>query len=125
TTRGSSVSAQVYFSQTHEGLLIIPGGEVKVDLGPQGELLGLYSSYAMNVVIVNEIRLDSEQAKAKVISFFQDPKLESLYIDGGARMIWVQGHEGRYVYQFSVRGQEIIVDAQTGKILSSRNRRQN
>jgi len=64
--RSGSISAQVYFNETHDGVQLAPVGGVKVDLGSRGELLGLYSEYASHVDITNQVTLDPEEARQKV-----------------------------------------------------------
>jgi hypothetical protein len=122
--RGSKISAQVFFNQTHEGIIVVPFGNVKVDLGAKGELIGLYSSYSTDIQIVNQVRMDSEEAQLKVVEAFQDPNNTSLHVDGGGKVIWVHEHLGRYAYEFLAQGRQVVVDAQTGKILDMKDIRQ-
>jgi len=122
--RGSPLSAQVFLNQTYEGLMVVPVGIVKVDLGPKGELLGLFSDYVRDVKIENHIQMDSDEAQSRVYPAFQSPNQTSLHVDGGGKVIWVEGGSGRYAYQFLVRGRRVVVDAQTGKILDTKDIRQ-
>jgi hypothetical protein len=121
--RGSLFSAQVFFNETHQGVVVSPAGTIKIDLGSQGELIGLYSNYAQNVSLANQVRLDSEEAQIKAISMFQNDQFSSIDVDGGGKIIWVEGKEGRYAYQFSVNGYQVVIDAQNGNVLFRRDRR--
>jgi hypothetical protein len=118
-------SAQVFFAQTYEGVSVGPSGNVKIDLGPKGELIGLDSDYAAEITIANAIILDSEQAKQKVPLAFQKQENSDLIssVDGGGKVLWISGREARFAYQFSVNGQQVIIDAASGNVLFSKNRR--
>jgi hypothetical protein len=123
-TQGSPISAQVFMTETYRGMRVAPVGSLKVDLGPQGELLALYSNYASEVRVTNEAVLSSAEAQIKALSVVNSPQDTAVRVDGGEKVVWVTGNEGRIAYQFMVRGREVIVDAQTGKILHSRDKRQ-
>jgi hypothetical protein len=108
-------SAQVFFTQTREGTPFAPQGQVSVTLGSEGELLGLYSDYLNQVTIANSVALDAEAAaRSAEASSSQD----------GHRVVWVSGNEARQAYEFSVRGRQVVVDAQNGAILYKRDRRE-
>ena len=117
----SKLSAQVYFSQTYQGMPVAPVGSIKVDLGGHGELLGLYSNYAVPVKVVNHVVLKEEDAKTKAL--LEVPS-RSAHIETGSKLIWVQGTEGYYAYQFLISGRVCVVDAENGRILSNRDKRQ-
>jgi len=124
-TRGSFISAQVFFNETHDGVTVEPVGNIKIDMGSKGELVGLYSDYASRVKITNEVILDSEQAQTKAIATarFQN-KETSPRVDGGSKIIWVVSEsEGHFAYEFLVNGRKVIIDAQTGDVLFSKDRR--
>jgi hypothetical protein len=119
-TKGTPLSAQVFFNQTHEGMTVEPVGNIKIDLGADGELTGLYSDYAPQIIVTNEVRLDSEQAKANLLASIRNPA----HVEGGSRVIWmVSERDGHVAYQFSVDGRQVVVDAENGKILYTRDRR--
>lgn len=123
--RGSQISAQVFFSQMHEGTLIAPVGNVKIDLGTRGELLGLYSDYAPSVMISNQVRLDPDEAQQKVIAAFQNSENTALTVEGGSKVIWVSGEKGRYAYQFIAQGHyQVVVDAESGQVIHTKDIRQ-
>jgi hypothetical protein len=106
-------------------LIVLPVGEVKIDLGPEGELVGFYSNYAADVTVVNQARLDSDEARKRALDAVKltgaNPVLGS--VDGGAQIVWVTGREGRIAYQFGANGRQVVIDAETGEVLQNRNRR--
>lgn len=118
--RSGELSAQVFFQQTYNEVPLAPVGNVKIDLGRRGELLALYSNYAPHVQIINQLRMDSSEARSHV--------QETGQIEGGGKVIWVTGTvggvaQGRHAYQFSVRGHYIVVDGETGATLVHRDMR--
>jgi hypothetical protein len=122
--RGNTYSAQVSFRETAEGQPVYPFGSVSVDLGRDGELLGLYSNYLSQVQVSNasDPTLPVDQAKQQVID---STGLSS--IRGGTPIVWsgpteVPG-DARRAYQFYARGWEVVADATTGAILSRQDRR--
>jgi hypothetical protein len=113
---GSPISAQVFLTQTYEGVPLAPVGGIKVDLGTHGELLGLYSDYASDVTVKNRSVLTVEEARQKIglqASTAPDQKI-----------VWVTGSDGFFAYQFMVHGRQVVVDAESGQILLNRDRRQ-
>ncbi len=109
-----SISAQVFFNETYDGIPLAPVGSVKVDLGSKGELIALYSDYTSDVHIRNKTVLSQAQAQLKAFSSK----------DSGSKVIWVMGQDAYYAYRFMVQGHQIIIDAQTGQVLSRRDQRQ-
>lgn len=117
--RSSSLSVQVYFNEAYQGVMLAPMGNIKVDLGPEGELLALYADYASEVQVVNQAKLNSDQARQKAVEGIAgEPQ-----VGGGNQVVWVQGKIGRFAYQFAVQGRQVVVDAETGSILFSRDSR--
>jgi len=122
--KGSRISAQVFFNETYEGISVCPGGNVKIDLGPRGELLALNSSYVPLIAVGNRVQLSSDEAKLGANAVFQRGSSDTLHVDGGSQIIWVKGQEGRFAYQFVSKGHQVVIDAQTGGVLSSWDRKQ-
>jgi hypothetical protein len=128
--RAGLVTAQLYFRETYQGLPLLPEGNLKIDLGPKGEILGLYSDYLAGLKVVPSTRLSSQDAFSKALSSanLSNPGSSSTLDDRkseGNKVIWVtQATQGHLAYQFLIRGREIIIDAGTGEVLSSRNRKQ-
>ena len=119
-TRLGPYSAQVFYSETNNGIPIAPMGEVKIDLGPHGELLGLYSSYVSEIPFHTEFQLSPSEARSRALA----NRPQAGQAIGGRRIIWVASGEGRAAYEYSIRGHEIVIDAKTGEILSEENSRQ-
>ncbi len=115
----SAVSAQVFFEQTHQGVPLAPRGAVTVDLGTQGELLGLYSDYVPDVTISDEEKITAEQARVRAGIGYREPA------EGGRAVYWLlgMGRSARRAYEFIVEGQRVVVDAGTGAVLSRREKR--
>lgn len=130
----SPASAHIFLNETYQGLLVRPVGSIKIDLGAKGELVSLYSDYApylkiVNAAIANEVRLDVESAKIKALEAIPRKLGEATPVvystNSEPKVIWVTGRrEGHIAYDFMVDGRQIVVDAQTGKILFQRNQRQ-
>lgn len=126
-TRTGPVSAQVYFHETWRGIALEPLGSVSVDLGPQGELLNLSSNYVSDVRVSGERRVSSSDARKQAEASVATSALPT---SGGRPIVWVsrgplgQPVQGRQAFDFDVGGRQVVVDAENGKILSSRDRRQ-
>jgi hypothetical protein len=125
-----SATAQVYFRETWQGIPLEPLGSVVVDLGPQGELLNLSTDYVRDVRVTGRSKLSADEAKARVEEAVT-PSLGSALPASGARsVIWVARGSaggpatGRRAYSFGAGGRQVVVDAENGKILFNRDRRQ-
>lgn len=116
------VSAQVYFKQKFEGQVIEPVGQVKMDLGPHGELIALYSGYVSGFTMKNQRALNQQQALEKLFDFLKEIHREpkSNEVPQSVPMIWVQGDSAYYANQYRVMGLLIVMNAQTGEILFSK-----
>jgi hypothetical protein len=130
--RGGPVTAQIYFRETYRGLTLLPEGNIKIDLGPKGEILGLHSDYMSKISVVSDVRLTSQDAFAKALSSIDQVKPSPIAMPHGVspsdgnKVVWVtQATQGHVAYQFFIRGYEVVIDAGTGEILLSRDRRQN
>jgi hypothetical protein len=129
TVRTGPLSAQVYFPETMNGLPLEPAGSVSVDLGRDGEILGVNSNYSRGVQVANERSLSADQAKSKAEAVVPEPG-SSLGTLGGNPVIWVTNSGsggapvGRYAYDFNVAGRQVVVDAGNGEVLFRRDRRQ-
>jgi hypothetical protein len=121
--QGNSISAQIFFNETYNGLKVAPVGSVKIDLGTRGELLALYSDYDPDIKMVNQVRFSSDEGKLKAIAAVHVAPGSSLQVDGGDKMIWVSEKGGHFAYQYWVEGRQIVIDAETGSVLFNRNRR--
>ena len=129
--QGGPVTAQLYFRETYHGLILLPEGNLKIDLGPKGEILGLDSDYLSKIDIISDVRLTSKEAFAKALSSmdrgksFPIPTNPVMRSSEGNKVVWVtQATQGHVAYQFFIHGREVVVDAGTGKVLSSKNRKQ-
>lgn len=127
--RNSETSVQVYFRETRGGYPVEPNGQITVDLGKDGELLGLYSSYIPDIDIENSVNLGSDQAKVKAGQISVDTQI-GLRAEGGRQILWVAQNsameakaQGRIAYEFLIQGRQVVVDAGSGEILFSRDRR--
>ena len=129
--QGGPVTAQLYFRETYHGLILLPEGTLKIDLGPKGEILGLDSDYLSKINIISDVRLTSQDAFAKALSSMDRRKSFPISTTPvmpsaeGNKVVWVtQATQGHVAYQFFIQGREVIVDAGTGEVLSSKNRKQ-
>lgn len=118
-----NISAQVYFQEFVRDVPVAPVGNITVDLGPEGELIGLYSDYNGDLKVGNSFRIDSSQAKDMAVSAAITNESTGLKTEGGSRVIWTNGNEGRCAYDFTVGSRQVIVDAETGKVIFQRDRR--
>ena len=116
----------VHFQETVDGVPLMPRGTITMDLGSQGEVLGIYSQYVRGVKIVNSRQLGTDQAKALASLVLLDQKA-GMRVEGGRAIVWAKGVdgevEGRHAFEFNVQGRQVIIDAQTGKVLYSRDHR--
>jgi hypothetical protein len=121
------VSGQVFFRETYQGLVVKPFGLIKVDLGPKGELLGFYSDYTSQVqAVAPAILSEGEiQERARNVLGLQNRSGTGLSgIRSGEQIIWISGEKARVAYEFFVEGRNLVVDAQTGRTVLFRDRRQ-
>ena len=118
-----TLSAQAYFKETYQGRPLVPVGSIKIDLGQKGELLGLSSNYATDVILKNQVILSHEEAMKKIQAFFPHKKDSILTSRIGVPVIWITGKDGYYALQFMVRGREIILNQESGKIMMNRDQR--
>jgi hypothetical protein len=131
-TRTGPVSAQVYFRETWQGVPIEPSGGVLVDLGPQGELLGIDADYEHGLKVTGARRLGVGEARAAAESALTDAIGGQGPLAGGRAVVWVTHARrepgtpatGRPAYVYDAGGREVVVDAETGQVLESRDRRQ-
>jgi hypothetical protein len=127
-----AVSAQVFFREEVAGLPLSPSGNVTVDLGPQGELVGLHSDYVRDVKVENSPQLDRESAKQRALLALSDTEASNPgKPEGGAHIIWIaqrlnpgESTSARHAFAYLYQGRQVVIDAQTGSILSRRDRRE-
>lgn len=127
--RGDTVSAHLTFVQTVGGVPVAPGGILSLDLGPRGEVVGLYSELLPDVRVANSVRLEREQAQRVAENAVSSEK-GGASVAGGGLVVWVRraadtqdAGTGRLAYDFTIRGFEVVVDAETGALLFKRERR--
>lgn len=117
-------SAQVVFKQYYDGKPLEPLGKITIDIGPRGELVALYSTYATGFEMVNNDVID--RAVAFEAARRAQPSMHAALASGGRKVIWVaqaEKMEGRYSYEFHVEGRRIIIDAGNGKVIFTRDMR--
>ncbi|MBC7690840.1 MAG: hypothetical protein H7222_03670 [Methylotenera sp.] len=121
--RGTDESVQVSFKETNSGYELAPGGALTLQLGAEGELIGLYADYITPLEVMNQPVLDVESARNKVETTSSSPEK----IEGGRPLLWVgevgEHPQARHAFEFWVHGRQIIIDAQTGETLLRRDRR--
>lgn len=120
------LSAQIYFSETYQGIPVSPGGVVRVDLGKNGELLSIDSSYIAHFEVVGEekITLENARTQALLAVYPQGPDAPAnLAAPSERRIIWVDGNQGYRAYEFTVAGQRIVIDARSGQVLERKDLR--
>lgn len=125
--KGDEHSAQVIFRQTKDGAMLLPRGDVTIELGPRGELLGFYSNYVGKIRVVNKVKISVDEARQRLFTAVSNEAHGGIRTEGGNKILWVKssdGYQGRYAYEFLVQGRQVVVDAETGKILFRRDRRQ-
>ncbi|MCM2277132.1 MAG: hypothetical protein NDJ89_03585 [Oligoflexia bacterium] len=122
-TKTNPASAQVFFQEHSEGLQLAPQGKIVVDLGPKGELVGLDSDYVPDVRPAKAAVLAAEEAVRRALAALPEP-LRQAKVEGGARLIWLAGRDARLAYEFFVEGRQVVVDAENGRILWLRDRRE-
>jgi hypothetical protein len=126
--RTGEVSAQVTFRQSYQGEPVEPGAEVVIDLGSQGEVIEVSSSYVHGLDVVNSAKITAGTAQATAEAAIIDPS-SAVATTGGEAVVFVahdsEGNaHGRHAYRFNVRGREVYVDSESGTVLSQRDRRQ-
>lgn len=125
-----SHSAQVYYSQSYEGTPLVPYGALSINLGPKGELLGLYSEYVPNLKVSNEFRISIEEGQRVAVDSIARQLRDPLKVDGARKIIWIKDLDadkgeavGLRAYEYTVSGYQIVVDAQEAKVVQRRDRR--
>ena len=116
--RGNEMATQVFFQENMGGIPLAPTGTVTIQLGSEGEVKGLYADYMPDIQIGNDVEVDAAQARKAV---------EGTRVEGGTQIIWMMdaGSPAKaiHAYQYSADGRQVIVDAQTGKVIFKRDRR--
>lgn len=114
------VSTQVFFRQQYQGLPLRPRGLLTVDLGPQGEKVGIYADWVSQWSFVSGKSQSMDQIRAHL-------GIPQSY--AGVLVVWIDEHsgssspKGRLAYEFFGGGRTWIVDAEEGRIYLSRDRR--
>jgi hypothetical protein len=128
-SKGTAASTQVSFHQTYAGLEVLPNGRLSFDLGPAGEVFSIYADPVRVERVTNVRALTSEQAQGRTLAAL-DAVREAKRIEEGGPVIWVAppdalGHSlARHAYRYAAGGHEVVTDAETGAVLSVRDRRQ-
>ena len=123
-------SAQVYFKEKINGFEVEPLGNLTLDLGKQGELLGLYSSWVHLSPPTGGYELSQRRAQSYLENLnlgAKDPHSrtpDSQGVISGRSLMWVNEQSLRPAYEFYAQGHQVIIDAQSGRVLSKRDRRQ-
>lgn len=113
-----NVSSQVYLREQMGSIPIYPMGTITIDLGPDGQLLGLSSSYVQSIQTANERTLSAQEAALKA-GITQSTGLVQT-------VIWAAGFKGPFyhAYQYQIRGEQVIIDASSGNVIYRRDKRQ-
>lgn len=125
----SPVSAQTSYHETRDGLPVLPFGAVSITLGPNGQVLGLDSSYLGGGALGNERKLSADEAREKAMVVFPTgPDYSGKALEG--RPIFWRGSTAENgettvlnAYDFFSHGHQVVVDAGNGTILYKRDRR--
>ncbi|MGK5086162.1 hypothetical protein WDW86_01275 [Bdellovibrionota bacterium FG-2] len=128
--RGNEISAQITFREMHNTLPVSPGGIITLDLGAQGEVIGIYSSYIHDIALANRRILTEEQAREKANAAVTESKTV-INVEPGLLLIWIEKRaegstpaRGLFAYEYMVHGFQVIVNAEDGSILQRRDQRQ-
>lgn len=118
-------SAQVYFEQSRDGLPLLPAGVVSMDFGPDGQLLSLTTRLFPDVQIQGEEKIPHTLAE----SIAREGSAANMPSLGGRRVLWVPHPDpsanqtlAYRAYEFFVGPKQILVNATTGHVISSRDR---
>ncbi len=117
--RSSTLEGRTYeFKQTFEGVPVIPQGSLRIVSDEMGRVIREESNLTEKMRVTNRRALSLEEARRTIAG----------RIEGARAIVWTDrtdetGSEGRYAYEFSVDGYRKIVDAETGKLILSRDRR--
>ena len=122
TVHTGQYSAQVFYKQLYKTFPVYPHGNITLDIGPKGELLNLSSDYVHGITTTNHIKLTRQDAQNAISQQFPEELSE-----GGRIIVWIPtptNPNGQFAYEFLVKGKKILIDAETGKILSRKDQRQ-
>ena len=116
------ISAQVYYKQKFQSYRIVPDGNLKVDLGPHGELISLQSSYVSEFQFKNHPVFNLELAQKSLAQFFTatERSIQDSPLPAAEKVIWVQSKQSYYAFQFITSGMMIVIDSESGLVLSSK-----
>jgi len=121
-------SAQVHYRQVWSDLPLEPLGKLKVDLGPQGELLGVDSDYHPGVQVKNGGVFEVSEIQARSVAqahLKEDGTHFVASLKEGRKIIWVDRRlVGFPAYSYSEQGRTVVISAQgTPKLLSFQDKR--
>ena len=116
------ISAQVYFKQMFQAYRVIPNGNLKIDLGPRGELISLESSYVPDFEMKNNQVFNQDLSLQSLIKFLSsiDKALNEKSQPIPERVVWVQAKKAYYSYQYIIAGMIIVIDSESGEVLFSK-----
>ena len=92
-----------------------------MSLDQKGKLIGLESDYVSNISIQNYERLSRKDALSYANALKKNDN--SILTRGGRKIVWLQGNNGYFAYEFFVSGKKVIVDADNGNILFQKDMR--
>lgn len=120
-------SAQVRFPQVHEGIPVFPEGGIRISFARDGALVALESSYVPQVVPKNSIQMGANEARERVLSTIADRGLNARKVGEGSPLVWIptagNGSGALHAYEFWAEGRQILVDAESGSVITLRDRR--
>jgi hypothetical protein len=113
-----NASSQVFLREQMGTVPIYPMGTLTIDLGADGQLLGLSSSYLQSVQTANERTLTPTEAALKAGITHSTGLAQSV--------IWATGFNGPFyhAYQYQSHGEQVIIDASSGTVIYKRDKRQ-
>jgi hypothetical protein len=122
----NTVSTQVTFDQTVSGVGMSNWGHVHLEFTPDGELISMDSSVLPNPVLANQKKLSPEQARNVGASMDPDRFPNSGDSSNTFReILWpveVKSDSSKLIHAYEItrRGQKIVIDAESGKIVSQK-----
>ena len=114
--QASATLAQVEFQQSLGGVPMMPAGSLSIDLGAQGEVLGVYAHTWAGVELANTRVMSAASARAGLQGRWEGGR-SLIYVVAGSREGMGSGH---HAIEFNSRTERVILDASNGHVLERR-----
>jgi len=114
---------RIELKQIREGVPLLPSGKVTIELDERGQARSLVAEVVSNLTVAGERSLSLGAARDIAEKQGEVTGAARFLADRGRAAIWVQRRgpalQGRRSFEFIVGGNQIVIDAENGGVLSN------